>query len=100
MNGTSSRRRRIASSTLLKPRLVVAADEQLEGRHEVEEVLPHEARGDLVAAGQRLDLGFVPAAALLRLLRHDQPRAASLARSVGWRSVLLAMKVDMSATVA
>ena len=61
-----------------QPRLVVAADEQLERRHEVEEVLAHEARGDLVAAGQRLDLGFVPAPALLRLLRHDQARAHEL----------------------
>ena len=61
-----------------EPRLVVAGDEQLEGRHEVEEVLPHEAGGDPVAAGQRLDLGLVPAAALLRFLRDDQARAAQL----------------------
>ena len=57
---------------------MVADDEKFEGRLEVEVVLPHEARGDPVAAGQRLDLGFVPAAAFLRLLRNDQACAVQL----------------------
>ena len=51
---------------------MVADDEQLELRHEVEEVLPHEARGYLVAPGHRLDLGLVPSSALLGLLGDDQ----------------------------
>ena len=68
----------MASSTLPSRGLWLPTDEQLEGRHEVEKVLPHEARGDLVAAGERLDLGLVPPPASLRFLRHHQPRAAQL----------------------
>src|SRR5262245_56908182 len=62
---------------------MVAGDKEFEGGFEVEEVLPHEARGDLVAAGECFDFGFVPAPALLRLLRHDEPRAAQLGE-IGW----------------
>src|SRR5262245_50165678 len=57
---------------------MVTNDKQLEGRDEVEEVLPHEARGNLVAAGEHLDLGLVPASALGGLLCHHQPGAAQL----------------------
>ena len=62
--------------------LVVAGDDELELRHELEEVLAHEAGGDLVAAGQRLELALGPAPALLGLDRGDQARAAQ-ARHVG-----------------
>ena len=63
-------------------RLVVADHEQLELRHELEEVLAHEAGGDLVATGQGLELAFGPAAALLGLDRGDDPGATE-ARHVG-----------------
>lgn len=48
--------------------LVVAGDEKLEGRIEVEKVLSHEARSNLVAAGQCLDLCFIPASPFLGLI--------------------------------
>src|SRR5262245_32484049 len=57
---------------------MVARDEELEGGVVVEEVLAHETRGDLVAAGQRLDLRFIPTPALLSFLCHDEPRTAQL----------------------
>ena len=44
-------RRRMASSTAAMPWPVVAEEEQFDLRLELEEVLPHEARLDLVAAG-------------------------------------------------
>ena len=56
--------------------LVVAADHQLELRQIVEEILAHEARRNLVAAGQRLDLGFGPAPTFLGLGGGDQASAA------------------------
>ena len=59
-------------------RFMVAGDEQLEGRHEVEKVLPHEAGRQPITAGQGLDLGLVPAASLLCFLRHNQASAAQL----------------------
>ena len=62
----------------VEPRLVVTADEQLELRGEVEEVLPHEPGGDLVAAGECFDLGFVPAPAFLSFLCNDQAGAVEL----------------------
>ena len=58
-----------------KARLVVAGDDQLEGGDELEKVLPHEPRADLVAAGKRLDLCFGPAPALLGFARGDQTGA-------------------------
>ena len=57
-------------------RLVVAGDDQLELRDELEEVLAHEAGGDLVAAGQRLEPALGPAPALFGLDRGHEPRAA------------------------
>ena len=50
-----------------KLRLVVAGDHQLEGGHELEEVLPHVPGRDGVAAGERLDAGLGPATALFGL---------------------------------
>ena len=67
-----------ANSSLEQSRLVVAADEQLERRGEVEEVLPHEPGGNLVAAGQCLDLGFVPTPAFLGFLSDDQAGTVEL----------------------
>ena len=84
---------------VFEPRLVVAGDEQLELRHKIKKVLPHETCGYLVAAGQGLDLGFVPAPSLLGFLGDDETVACSLATSVGWRSVVLAMNVPTSAIV-
>ena len=55
--------------------LVVAGDQQLELRRVFEEILAHEARLDAIAAGQRLDAGFVPVPALRRLDGGDQPGA-------------------------
>ena len=79
---------------------MVADDEQLEGRYEVEKVLPHKPRGDPVATGQRFYLGFIPPPAPLRLLRDHQARAVQF-RQVGRVAfVLLAINVFMSATVA
>ena len=43
---------------------MVACDHQLELRHVLEEVLAHETRRHLVATGDGLDLGFVPAPTL------------------------------------
>src|SRR5262245_19482228 len=62
----------------MQARLMVAGDEELEGGDEVEKVLPHEACSDLVAAGQCLDFGFVPAPAFLGFLRHHESSAAQL----------------------
>jgi hypothetical protein len=44
---------------------VVASDQQLELRFELEEVLSHVAGDDLIAAGELLYLAFGPAAAML-----------------------------------
>ena len=76
VNGIRLKRRRMASSTERRPGLWLPADHQLELRQVIEEVLAHEARRDLVAAGQRLDLGFGPAPTFLGLGGGDEPRAA------------------------
>ncbi len=57
---------------------MVAGNKQLEGRHEVEKVLPHEAGRQPITTGQGFDFGFVPAASLLRFLRHNQASTAQL----------------------
>ena len=44
-------------------RLMIAGDQQLELRSVLEKILSHEARGDLIAAGQRLDLALGPTSA-------------------------------------
>lgn len=75
-NGIRCRRRRMASSTLRRLGLWLPADQQLELRDVLEEVLPHEARGHLVAAGQRFDARLGPAAALLGLDGAHQAGAA------------------------
>ena len=56
--------------------LVVARDQELELRLELEEVLAHEAGFDALAACEGLDPAFGPAPALLGLARGDEPRAA------------------------
>ena len=76
VNGMMLKRRLAASSTLRQHRLVVADDDQLEARGEGEVVLPHEAGGDLVAAGQLLDPGLGPGPAFLGLRGRDEARAA------------------------
>lgn len=55
---------------------MIASDQQLECRDELEKVLPHEPRGNFIAASQRLDSRLRPAPAFLRLGRGDEPRAA------------------------
>ena len=57
-------------------RLVVTSHEQLELREEVKEVLAHETCRHFVAAGDGLDLRFVPAPALLGLDRCHKARTA------------------------
>src|SRR5262245_5600204 len=57
---------------------MVAGDEELEGGIKVEEVLPHEAGSDFVAASERFDLRFIPSPALLCFLCHDEASAAQL----------------------
>jgi hypothetical protein len=56
--------------------LVVAGNDELELRDELEEVLAHETRGDFVPAGQRLELAFGPASSLLGLDGGDEARPA------------------------
>src|SRR5580704_91306 len=56
--------------------LVVAGNDELELRHELEEVLAHEAGGDLVPAGQCLELAFGPTPPLLGLDGGDETRPA------------------------
>lgn len=55
---------------------MIAGNHQLEVRPVFEEILPHEPRGNAVAAGKRLDLGLSPSAPLLRLDRHHQACSA------------------------
>ena len=63
---------------VIESRFVIADNPQLELRHEVEEVAAHEPGRHSIAAGHALDLGLVPAAPLLRLLRHYQTVAVQL----------------------
>jgi len=55
--------------------LRVAGDHERELRRELELILAHEPRADLVTASQALDLGLVPLARGINLLRVDQPSA-------------------------
>ena len=54
---------------------MVSGDDELELRHELEEILPHEARLDRIAAGHELQLALRPASPLFRFDRGDEPRA-------------------------
>ncbi len=58
-----------------KPGLVIAGNDQFEPGREVEKILPHEPRGDLISAGELLDFGFGPFAAFFRLASRNKPRA-------------------------
>src|SRR5262245_26009447 len=62
---------------------MVAGDEQLECRREIEKILAHEPGGDLVSTRQRFDLGLVPASAFLSFLCDDQAGSAQF-RKVSW----------------
>jgi hypothetical protein len=55
---------------------MIADHDQLELWRVREEVAPHEARGDRIAAGHLLDARFGPSAALFRLGCRHQSRAA------------------------
>jgi hypothetical protein len=66
LNGMRWNRRRIASSTL-QSRFMVPRDDKFESRDEFEEILPHEACANMIAAGQALDFGFCPTATFLGL---------------------------------
>jgi len=46
---------------------VIASDDQLVGGLEVEKILPHEVAGEPITAGERLELGLIPAPALSAL---------------------------------
>jgi hypothetical protein len=59
-----------------KARLVVARDEQLEGRGKLEKILPHEPRRDRVAARQLFDASLGPAPALFGFSGCNEARAA------------------------
>ena len=60
---------------VVQHRLVVADHDQLECRHVGEEIVPHEAGGDRIAASQRLDACLGPCAAFLGLARGHKPCA-------------------------
>ena len=62
--------------------LVVACHKELELREELEEVLAHEARRDLVATGEVLELGLGPAFALFGFDGRNEARAAQ-SRHIG-----------------
>ena len=68
-------------------RLVVAGDQQLEPRHELEEVLAHEPGSDLVTASQGFQLALGPAAALFGLDGGHDARAAP--GRAGWPRIQL-----------
>jgi hypothetical protein len=80
--------------------LVVARHEQLELREELEEVLAHEARRDLVATGEVLDLGLGPAPPCSVSMAATKRAPRRPARSVGCRSVRVSMKVSIGALAA
>src|ERR1051326_9371281 len=46
---------------------VIASDDQLEVRNELEEITAHESRSNFVPAGQRLDFRFSPPSTILCL---------------------------------
>ena len=90
----------IASSMLRMAGLWFARHEQLELREELEEVLAHEARRDLVAAGEVLELRLGPALALFGFDGATKRAPRRPAISVGCRSVRVSMKVSIGALVA
>ena len=55
---------------------MVACNQQLELRDELEEILTHEPGGDLVSTSQRLELAFRPAPTLFGLDRSDDAGAS------------------------
>src|SRR5690606_34832577 len=55
-------------------RAVVARENELALREVAEEVLPHEAGADRIAAGDALHLRLIPRPAFLRLLRRHESR--------------------------
>src|SRR6516162_1094979 len=68
--------------------LVVAGDDDLVRRIEVEVVLPHEATGERIAAGQHLEFGFVPTSPFLSFLRDDETHAFQ-SRNLSGMTVIL-----------
>ena len=56
-------------------RLRITGNDQRELRLKLKQILPHEARTDLVPAGQALHLGLVPLARRVDLLRVHKPSA-------------------------
>ena len=48
-------------------RFMVPGEQQFELRHELEKILPHESRRDLVTSGERFDFAFIPPATFLGL---------------------------------
>src|SRR5262249_35274396 len=67
----------------LEARLMIAGDNQLELRRVLEEVLAHESRRNLVAAGERFDSAVGPAAAFFCLDSGDETRAAQAGKVCG-----------------
>jgi len=59
-------------------RLVISGDQDFELRDVLEKILTHEPGGDGIAAGQRLDLAFVPAAPAFGFLGDDEADAAQI----------------------
>ena len=80
--------------------LVVANDDQLEPRRELEKILAHESRSNPIAAGHQLELAFGPTASLLSLGDADHPCAPQTS-DIGWMPLACAaMKVSSGAVVA
>ena len=59
----------------LQSGFMVSRDGKFEGRDIVEIILPHELRGDLVAAGQSLEFGFRPLGAFFGFMSGHESRA-------------------------
>jgi hypothetical protein len=62
---------------------MIAGDDQFELRRVLEEILPHEPRGNLVAACERFDSAFGPAPAFFRLDGGDETGAAQTCKVCG-----------------
>ena len=54
---------------------MVAGEQQFELRHELEEILTHESRRDLVTPGERFDFAFIPPSTFFGLDGCHETRA-------------------------